>query len=110
MAKEIFVFATLTQPDEEFRGEDFHRQAVQNEVQSNLESVWPYATVTVLSQMCNRRPNSVMAALTLLDDIASSPDYMTGNAIEDLCAARALLASVLGLSFDDEHNRFTPCS
>jgi len=50
----------------------------------------------------------IRRALALLDDIATNSDASMGmEDIEDLCAAREVLARVLGTAYNSETNRYT---
>lgn len=49
----------------------------------------------------------IRAALSLLDDIATNKDSaMAMDDIEDLCAARTVLARALGTSYDGDEGRY----
>jgi hypothetical protein len=50
----------------------------------------------------------IRTALSLLDDIATNSDNSMGfDDIEDLCAARDVLARVLGVGWNADNNRYT---
>ena len=50
----------------------------------------------------------VMGALSLLDDIATSDESMGTDDIDDLCAARKVLADLLGFVYNEDMNRYEP--
>lgn len=61
---------------------------------------------TTVATPTDLRRDALMKVLSFLDNIATSDGGMSWDDIDDLCQARELLASILGVTYDEETSRF----